>query len=115
MADQIKIYVPKSSAKSKTFDSGKTIIKLSFKAADLVDFINQHANEKGYINFGVSERRNVSQYGDTHCIWLDTWQPSAKSADQKPRTLSREEVQQGLREVANSVKPSTPETDDVPF
>lgn len=72
-----KIYVPKSSAKEIHFErSGKTILKLNFKVQDLIAFLGQHKNEKGYITFGVSPRREVSQYGDTHCVWLDTWKPT---------------------------------------
>lgn len=70
-----KTYVPKSSGKAHTFPDGKQIIKLGFKAADLVAFVHANTNAKGYINLVVSERREMSQYGETHSIYLDDWQP----------------------------------------
>lgn len=79
-----KVYVPKSSAKEITFQkSGKTILKLGFKSKELVEFIRTHTNPNGYINLGISRRREVSKYKDTHCIWLDTWQPEQS---QKPQS-----------------------------
>lgn len=99
-----KTYVPKSSAKQITFQSsGKTIIKISFKANELIEFVNGHVNASGYINLGISERREVGPYGDTHCVWLDTWQPKPKTdASAKSRYIPPDEQ---------------PETkgDDVPF
>ena len=104
MAEQ-KTYVPRSSAKEITFQtSGKTILKLSFKASEFVEFIKSHTNAKGYLNLGVSARRETGPYGDTHCVWLDTWQPKAKT-DQPEKT--------------SGYIPPEPETpakeDDIPF
>jgi hypothetical protein len=71
-----KIYVPKSSAKARQTPIGE-VIRLSFKVDDLVAFVQQHVNEKGYINFEVQKRREVGTYGDTHALTLDTWQPKS--------------------------------------
>jgi hypothetical protein len=90
MSDETKkIYVPRSGCKSVTFQSGKSILKLSFKVQDLIPFLQEHVNEKGYINFGISERREVGQYGDTHCVWLDTWKPKQREAENTTPPASR--------------------------
>jgi hypothetical protein len=76
-----KTYVPRCSAKVKKFESGNSILKLSFHAQTMADWLLAHANEKGYVNLGVSRRKEVGKYGDTHCVWLDTWKPEPKPAD----------------------------------
>ena len=106
-----KIYVPRSSAKQVTFPSGKSIIKLGFHVDTMIEFLKNNANEKGYVNLGVSERRQVGERGDTHCVWLDTWKPGQTKPEQ-PKPLPREDVQAGLREVAKSINTKS---DDVPF
>jgi hypothetical protein len=50
------------------------MMKLSFSEDDLTRMSND-VNEKGYINLNMSERKEVSQYGHTHSISLDTWKP----------------------------------------
>lgn len=105
MSDEQKIYVPKVSAKQITFQaSGKTIIKLGIHADTLIEFLKKHKNEKGYVNVGISERKQPGQYGDTHSVWLDTWKPGERSGQAKA-------VQQPLQPA------STPRAtnDDVPF
>ncbi len=69
------IYVPKSSAKARQTPIGE-VLRLSFKVDELVNFVREHVNEKGYVNFEVSKRREPSGYGDTHSVKLDTWQPT---------------------------------------
>lgn len=77
MEEKKKIYVPKSSARERTF-KGKdgelvTILALSFKAEELYDFVTQNTNEKGYINFDVVRRKEPGQYGDTHSLILNDY------------------------------------------
>lgn len=104
-----KTYVPKSSAKLVKFQSGKSIIKLGFHAETMAAFLREHANAKGYVNLGISERRSVGERGDTHCVWLDTWQPGQPSAP-KSAPMSPEAVKEGLRAVRAVI-----EKEDVPF
>jgi hypothetical protein len=70
-----KTYVPKSSAKQIETSFGP-LIKLSFQTEALKAFLAENTNEKGYINFTISERKEVGQYGDTHSVVLDDWKPS---------------------------------------
>ena len=41
--------------------------------AEVIQFIQAHTNERGYLNLNISKRNEVGQYGDTHSISLDTW------------------------------------------
>lgn len=68
-----KIYVPKCSAKEKTFDDGGSLIKIGVQVDALVEFAQAHANERGYVNLVVQKRREPSAYGDTHTVYLDTY------------------------------------------
>ena len=83
MADQPKTYAVGISAKQKTFSSGTSIIKLGVNVKKFVAFLNEHVNEAGYVNLGVSERREVGQYGETHSVWLDTWKPDGEKPKQR--------------------------------
>lgn len=100
-----KIYVPKASAKEVTFKSGKTIFKLSFHAETVAAFLKQHANEKGYVNFGVSKRNEVGKFGDTHAIWLDTWQPNRQDAPQPQKRDDYKDVSRNYPEPKPRLKP----------
>ena len=77
MEENKKLYVPKSTAKERTFkgknDEVVTVLALSFKAEELYDFVASHTNEKGYINFDIVRRKEVGQYGDTHSIVLNDY------------------------------------------
>ena len=67
-----KIYL-KSSAKEKIFANGGSVLNIGIKAEELIQFIQAHTNERGYLNLNISKRNEVGQYGDTHSISLDTW------------------------------------------
>lgn len=77
MAEEKKVlFVPKSSVKERTFKSGEelvTVLALSFKAEELYDFVSEHANAKGYINFDIKKRKEVGPYGDTHSVTLNDY------------------------------------------
>ena len=68
-----KTYV-KGSAKLRQTNYGP-ILKVSLKADDLIAFAKQHANQRGYLNLDIVERKEVGQYGDTHSIVLDDFVP----------------------------------------
>ena len=78
MANQEKTYI-KGSAKSFTFDNGGTIIRLGLNA----DQIKELANDKGWVNVVVKEKREVDEYGNTHYMELDTWKPSEDAKSSK--------------------------------
>lgn len=66
------------SAKVKTFSNGGSAILFGVKVEELIKFANEHVNERGYLNLVISERREPGQYGDTHSVALDTFQPSQR-------------------------------------
>ena len=71
-----KIYVPKCSAKHVKFSNGNSILKVGIHVDAMIEFLRQHVNEKGYVNLGISRRKEEGKYGETHTVWLDTWKPT---------------------------------------
>ena len=68
----------KSFCKEKQFDNGGSIIKVSISKAD---FNELEVTEKGYVNLVVAKRKEVSQFGDTHYIYLDDFKPKASKSN----------------------------------
>lgn len=69
------------SAKAKTFSNGGTKLLIGVKVEDLIAFAKAHGNERGYLNLVVTERREVGQYGDTHSVALDDYQPKGRTVE----------------------------------
>lgn len=80
----------KCSAKAKHFDNGGSVINVGIKVEDLADFCRKYKNERGYLNLVIQERREPGQYGDTHSICLDTYQPKVRQdAPQRAVAVSK--------------------------
>ena len=75
----------KCSAKERTFANGGSVINIGVKADDLIAFAKTHANARGYVNLTVSPRRTAGQYGDTHSVALDDWQPTTDTGAPQQR------------------------------
>jgi len=67
-----KVYV--GNGKQIDTQYGK-LLKLSFSRADLA-VLENHLNEKGYVNLNCNERKSVSEWGHTHSMQIDDWSPS---------------------------------------
>ena len=107
MSNTTTTYVPGSSAKSRETNFGE-VIKLSFKAAELGKFVNEHKNEKGYINLEIAPRKEVGQYGDTHSVKLDNWTPKEGAAE-KPAAKAT------AKPKAKPTASDAAAADDIPF
>lgn len=86
MSNEPKKYVPKSNAKKVQFAAGGSIIKCSFDAKELAEFVRQNQNSNGWITLVIAERREPTEKA-THSIYLDTWQPNQNGA--RPAQTSR--------------------------
>jgi hypothetical protein len=73
-----KIYVGGATEKSGNFGS---FHKISFKREDL-ELMMQNLNAKGYVNLNMNKRKEPSQYGQTHSLVIDTWEPSTQDVQQ---------------------------------
>jgi len=63
-----KIYIKTVKAKESQYG-----IKLSFKADELIEQIQENTNEKGYINLELKKRKDADKYGNTHYVEVDTY------------------------------------------
>ena len=70
-------YVPKCFARKRSGNYGE-FISISFDAKELIAFVQQNTNAKGYFNVTVSERREPSDKGLTHSVALDTFEPGQR-------------------------------------
>jgi hypothetical protein len=86
MSEQ-KVYV--GNGKQIDTQYGK-LLKLSFSRADLVTLTN-HLNEKGYVNINCNERKSVSEWGHTHSMQIDDWQPNQQG--QAPQQQNQQQNQ----------------------
>jgi hypothetical protein len=56
------------------------MLKISFGPKDL-EMLNQiAAQNKGWVNLDCGQRKEVSDKGFTHSIWIDTWKPDTTQA-----------------------------------
>lgn len=109
-----KQYMPRSGAKQVTFQSGKSILKLNFHVDSAIEWLSKNRNARGYITLGISERRSPSDRGDTHCVWLDTWQPNQQQGNQ-PQLQQRRVEPNEFVPTPPGQRPIPVEEDGVPF
>lgn len=91
-----KVYV-KGSAKKIQFDNG-SLMKVSFNINDFAkkgesfDSVKDVANEKGWVNILIKEKREVDDYGNTHYIELDTWKPDPSKGSSSSNSHSSSSI-----------------------
>jgi len=121
MSEQ-KIYVGGAKEMSGNFGS---FHKISFKREDL-ELMIQNLNAKGYVNLNMNKRREPSQYGQTHSLVIDTWQPSESQQFQQGQhpqyqapVYTPQEPQEAFKDVApmtgDNPEQIDIEDDDLPF
>ena len=62
--------------RSKTFDSGDEILRLSILVDKFAPFVKKYKNANGYINLIISKKRQPDEKS-THCVKLDTFVPNS--------------------------------------
>lgn len=90
----------KGSIKAYKFDNSTKLV-----ASILVSDLAKIANEKGYANVVIQERKEADQYGNTHYMAENDYKPKEKTASKAEPKKAKEELK----------KPSFKQTDDLPF
>ena len=72
-----------SSIRKKIFNNGGSVLNCAFK----IDDLQQYADEGGWINLTIAERREVSEKGATHYAYHDDYVP--KKQEDKPTTTQQ--------------------------
>lgn len=107
-----KTYVPKSSIKERivVLSGQKTqFINVGLHVDEFKNFMEQHVNERGYINLTIGRRKTPSDRGDTHSLWLDDYKPKERTA-----AAHAQQQQQGFGDVASGF-PGKDQEEQVPF
>jgi len=89
MSEQ-KVYV--GNGKQIDTQYGK-LLKLSFSKKDL-ELMLSKLNAKGYINLNCNERKSESEWGHTHSMQIDDWQPNQNGQQQGQQTQQNNQGQQ---------------------
>lgn len=72
------IYVG-SGKKPENFD----LINISIAESKVVDYWKEYNGER-YLRLVVTPKRQKDEYGKTHSVRIDTWEPSPKAEDAQP-------------------------------
>lgn len=92
-----KTYV--GGAKEKTGNFG-VFHSISFSAQDVAT-LQANLNAKGYVNLNMNQRQSPSQYGQTHSLVIDTWQPTPQGqAPQQPQQFQQPQQAQPFQQGA---------------
>lgn len=68
-------------------------MKVSIKVDEFKQFVDLHANDKGFVNLEIKKRKEPGKYGDTHYAELDTWKPNQQTNEQRPPLESSDWLQ----------------------
>lgn len=81
MAGQ-KVYASGISVKERRSQFGQ-LLSVGVNVEKFVEWLTaQRPNAKGYINLTVSARKEPGKYGETHSVYLDTYQPKKRDEGQ---------------------------------
>ena len=89
MADKIFL---KCTARLKTFSNGGSLIHIGVTGDALRAFIDEHENERGYLNLSIQSRREIGPYGDTHSVSLDTWEPKGNGGEKPVAPITESDI-----------------------
>jgi len=56
--------------------------KMSFNVEKFIEELKSHANESGYCNVVIKDRKAPDKYGNNVYMMLDTWKPDPSKAKQ---------------------------------
>jgi len=59
--------------------NGLEIVNISIAESKVKDFWNEYNGER-YLRLGVSKKREADQYGKTHSVYIDEYQPKGGNA-----------------------------------
>ena len=102
-----KIYC--GSGKEKTFENGGSIISLSVCLDEYPKEYLTEFNGKRYLKLDVCRKREIDQYGKSHYVAVNTWQPEQV---QNNNTATRQESPSQGNQQSNQ---QSQFQDDIPF
>ncbi len=86
--------------------------KISFNRDDL-ELMMQNLNAKGYVNLNMNKRREPSQWGQTHSLVIDLWQPTQQAQQpSNPRQFQQPPMSQAQQDAMQNNPAPPPMFDD---
>ena len=70
-----KTYINKCAIKEYKFQDGGSVLNCAFG----VDELKEHADDNGWVNIIIAERREPSDKGNTHYAYKDEFEPNKDS------------------------------------
>ena len=70
-----KTYINKCAIKEYKFPDGGSVLNCAFG----VDELKEHADDYGWVNITIAERREPSDKGNTHYAYKDEFEPNKDS------------------------------------
>jgi hypothetical protein len=61
--------------------NGMEIVNISIAESKVKEFWSEYNGER-YLRLGVSKKREADQYGKTHSVYIDEWQPTSNNNNQ---------------------------------
>ena len=61
--------------------NGMEIVNISNAESKVKEFWSEYNGER-YLRLGVSKKREADQYGKTHSVYIDEWQPTSNNNNQ---------------------------------
>lgn len=74
--------------------NGLEIVNISIAESKVKDFWNEYNGER-YLRLGVSKKREADQYGKTHSVYIDEYQPTGNNnaSRQQPAKVTEDDFQ----------------------
>lgn len=74
--------------------NGLEIVNISIAESKVKDFWSEYNGER-YLRLGVSKKREADQYGKTHSVYIDEYQPTGNNnaSRQQPAKVTEDDFQ----------------------
>ena len=70
--------------------NGLEIVNISVAESKVKEFWTEYNGER-YLRLGVSKKREADQYGKTHSVYIDEWQPTGNAPKSEPVKVSNDD------------------------
>ena len=95
----------------KTFSNGNSILKLSVLPEKFIEsFKAAKPNDKGYVKLVISKKLAPGKNGDTHSMYVDTWEPTGQVSQSATAPVVKKTTQVVQKKVV-----TTADTDENEF
>ena len=106
-----KQYINGAWIEEKTFSNGNSILKVSAIPEQFIESLKlAKPNAKGYIKLVISKKLAPGKNGDTHSMYVDTWEPTSQVSQSASTNVVKKAVQVVQKKVVAPV-----ETDENEF